>query len=104
MDEPKKPRRKKANPAILHCSFCKKSQHEVRKLIAGPGVLICDECIDLCNDIIGETDLEQALGDNSVLIKYIEQQHMRAAAIFRRISRATAKFDTVKMPGGETRH
>src|SRR3546814_18319826 len=36
----------------LHCSFCNKSQHEVRKLIAGPSVFICDECIDLCNDII----------------------------------------------------
>jgi len=36
----------------LHCSFCGKSQHEVKKLIAGPSVFICDECIDLCNDII----------------------------------------------------
>ena len=39
---------------MLHCSFCNKSQHEVRKLIAGPSVFICDECIDLCNDIIRE--------------------------------------------------
>ena len=38
----------------LYCSFCGKSQHEVRKLIAGPSVFICDECIDLCNDIIRE--------------------------------------------------
>ncbi|MBU0916852.1 MULTISPECIES: ATP-dependent Clp protease ATP-binding subunit ClpX [Aquabacterium] len=37
---------------ILYCSFCGKSQHEVKKLIAGPSVFICDECIDLCNDII----------------------------------------------------
>src|ERR1700750_1610858 len=36
----------------LYCSFCGKSQHEVRKLIAGPSVFICDECIELCNDII----------------------------------------------------
>ncbi|MCX7270905.1 MAG: AAA family ATPase, partial [Burkholderiales bacterium] len=36
----------------LYCSFCGKSQHEVKKLIAGPSVFICDECIDLCNDII----------------------------------------------------
>ena len=36
----------------LHCTFCGKSQHEVKKLIAGPSVFICDECIDLCNDII----------------------------------------------------
>lgn len=38
----------------LYCSFCGKSQHEVRKLIAGPSVYICDECVDLCNDIIAE--------------------------------------------------
>ena len=38
----------------LYCSFCGKSQHDVRKLIAGPSVFICDECVDLCNDIISE--------------------------------------------------
>ena len=43
-----------ASTKILHCSFCNKSQHEVRKLIAGPSVFVCDECIDLCNDIIRE--------------------------------------------------
>ncbi len=40
--------------SYLHCSFCHKSQHEVRKLIAGSGVHICDECVELCNDIIRE--------------------------------------------------
>lgn len=44
----------KTNKAILHCSFCGKSQHEVKKLIAGPTVFICDECVDLCVDIIKE--------------------------------------------------
>ena len=39
---------------ILYCSFCGKSQHEVRKLIAGPTVFICDECVELCMDIIKE--------------------------------------------------
>lgn len=39
---------------VFHCSFCGKSQHEVRKLIAGPSVYVCDECISLCNDIINE--------------------------------------------------
>ena len=38
----------------LYCSFCGKSQHEVRKLIAGPTVFICDECVELCMDIIRE--------------------------------------------------
>ena len=45
----------------LHCSFCGKSQHEVRKLIAGPSVFVCDECVELCNDIIrSETASEEA--------------------------------------------
>lgn len=39
---------------VFHCSFCGKSQHEVRKLIAGPSVYVCDECVSLCNDIINE--------------------------------------------------
>jgi ATP-dependent Clp protease ATP-binding subunit ClpX len=46
---------------MLYCSFCGKSQHEVRKLIAGPSVFICDECIELCNDIIRE----ETQGENS---------------------------------------
>ncbi len=45
---------KSGNEKLLYCSFCGKSQHEVRKLIAGPSVFICDECVDLCNDIIRE--------------------------------------------------
>lgn len=47
-------RRKGADDRLLYCSFCGKSQHEVRKLIAGPSVFICDECVELCNDIIRE--------------------------------------------------
>lgn len=46
--------REKTSQGSLSCSFCGKSQKEVKKLIAGPGVYICDECIDLCNDIISE--------------------------------------------------
>jgi len=45
---------------LLYCSFCGKSQHEVRKLIAGPSVFICDECVELCNDIIREEMQENA--------------------------------------------
>ena len=47
---------------LLYCSFCGKSQHEVRKLIAGPSVFICDECIELCNDIIREEIQGEATG------------------------------------------
>jgi len=57
----------------LVCSFCGKSQDEVRKLIAGPTVYICDECIDLCNDIIAEEcDHEEALASSSGVPKPIE--------------------------------
>ena len=56
---------KKGNSSekVLYCSFCGKSQHEVKKLIAGPSVFICDECIELCNDIIrDEVPAEAAAG------------------------------------------
>src|SRR5215472_14887593 len=57
----------------LVCSFCGKSQDEVRKLIAGPTVYICDECIDLCNDIIAEeTDGEEAFSQSSAVPKPAE--------------------------------
>ena len=52
--------KKSGQEKMLYCSFCSKSQHEVKKLIAGPSVFICDECIDLCNDIIRD---EVAAGD-----------------------------------------
>jgi ATP-dependent Clp protease ATP-binding subunit ClpX len=47
----------------LYCSFCGKSQHEVKKLIAGPSVFICDECIDLCNDIIRDELPQDGVGE-----------------------------------------
>ncbi|AHF03022.1 ATP-dependent Clp protease ATP-binding subunit ClpX [Marichromatium gracile] len=47
---------------LLYCSFCGKSQHEVRKLIAGPSVFICDECVELCNDIIRE-EMQEGVGE-----------------------------------------
>ncbi|RLA47599.1 MAG: ATP-dependent Clp protease ATP-binding subunit ClpX [Gammaproteobacteria bacterium] len=50
---------------LLYCSFCGKSQHEVRKLIAGPSVFICDECVDLCNDIISE-EMQEAKSEETV--------------------------------------
>jgi len=53
---------------LLYCSFCGKSQHEVRKLIAGPSVFVCDECVELCSDIIREEVDEKAanLGDSKL--------------------------------------
>lgn len=49
--------------STLYCSFCGKSQHEVRKLIAGPTVFICDECVELCKDIIHEERIATEIGD-----------------------------------------
>ncbi len=54
---------------LLYCSFCGKSQHEVRKLIAGPSVFVCDECVELCNDIIREEMQEKATAGGSKLPK-----------------------------------
>ena len=56
---------------LLKCSFCGKSQRQVRKLIAGPGVYICDECIELCNEIIAE-ELE---GENSPSLELLPTPH-----------------------------
>ena len=70
---------------LLYCSFCGKSQHEVRKLIAGPSVFVCDECVELCNDIIreemqeksgtGEEKLPKPQEINEVLNEYVIGQH-----------------------------
>ena len=70
---------------LLYCSFCGKSQHEVRKLIAGPSVFVCDECVELCNDIIREEmqDKTSSGGDklpkpheiNEVLNEYVIGQN-----------------------------
>lgn len=51
----------------LYCSFCGKSQHEVRKLIAGPNVFICNECVELCMDIIREEDKSQLVSSGEEL-------------------------------------
>ncbi|BBF84719.1 ATP-dependent Clp protease ATP-binding subunit ClpX [Aquitalea magnusonii] len=53
---------KNSNEKLLYCSFCGKSQHEVQRLIAGPQVFICNECVELCNDIIRE-ELEKVVGE-----------------------------------------
>lgn len=54
---------------LLYCSFCGKSQHEVRKLIAGPSVYVCDECVELCNDIIRDELQEDSSAGNGQLPK-----------------------------------
>lgn len=53
--------------ASLYCSFCGKSQHEVKKLIAGPSVYVCNECIDLCNEILREEEMAKAMDEQKKL-------------------------------------
>src|SRR5690606_21027378 len=69
MSEDRQGRNTGDSTKILYCSFCGKSQHEVRKLIAGPSVFICDECVELCNDIIREELEEKAQSTRSSLPK-----------------------------------
>ena len=82
------------NGKLLYCSFCGKSQNEVRKLIAGPSVFICDECVDLCNDIIREEIQETGAEDdeaklpipaeiNEILNQYVigQQKAKRVLAV-----------------------
>ncbi|VCU71983.1 ATP-dependent Clp protease ATP-binding subunit ClpX [Pigmentiphaga humi] len=107
--------KKGSNEKLLYCSFCGKSQHEVRKLIAGPSVFICDECIDLCNDIIrDEVATDVKTGAKSELptpaeIKEILDQYVigqvRAKRIlsvavynhYKRIRHAGGKADDVEL-------
>ncbi|MGZ5607572.1 MAG: ATP-dependent Clp protease ATP-binding subunit ClpX [Methylobacter sp.] len=65
----------KDDDKLLYCSFCGKSQHEVRKLIAGPSVYVCDECVDLCNDIIkDELQDDSSFGGELPKPKEIKQE------------------------------
>lgn len=90
---------------VLHCSFCGKNQHEVRKLIAGPSVFICNECVDLCREIIQEereSKVGVTQGDvpvpreiKSILDEYvIGQEHAKkvlAVAVYNHYKRLTAE-------------
>ncbi len=93
---------------LLYCSFCGKSQHEVRKLIAGPSVFICDECVELCNDIIreemqdqspaGSTKLPKPVEINSILDEYVIGQErakkVLSVAVYNHYKRLDARSST----------
>jgi ATP-dependent Clp protease ATP-binding subunit ClpX len=90
---------------LLYCSFCGKSQHEVRKLIAGPSVFVCDECVELCNDIIREEMQEKSGAGaeklpkpqeiNDVLNEYVIGQYrakkVLSVAVYNHYKRLEAK-------------
>lgn len=100
---------------LLYCSFCGKSQHEVRKLIAGPSVFICDECVDLCNDIIREEVQESAAEDgeeklpvpveiNAILDEYVigQQRAKKVLAVavynhYKRLRHGGSKSEDVEL-------
>ena len=78
MDEPKKRRQTKKQAPVLHCSFCDKSQYEVRKLIArddGNQLTICDECVELCMQIINDEWLQEVKDRPKALFDYVVRQH-----------------------------
>jgi len=58
---------KSVDNKLLYCSFCGKSQQDVKKLIAGPSVFVCDECVELCNDIIREELIDQEVTEDRKL-------------------------------------
>jgi len=87
---------------LLCCSFCGKSQHEVRKLVAGPAVYICDECVGLCTDIVDDQLLRLVAGDVEAaramstdrLQHYVEHAH----AMVQRIRSALQRIERVLAP------
>ncbi len=98
---------------LLYCSFCGKSQHEVRKLIAGPSVFVCDECVELCNDIIreelqetvatGQDELPKPKDIKAVLDEYVigqnEAKKVLAVAVYNHYKRlrVQSKRDDVEL-------
>ena len=100
--------KKREDGASLSCSFCGKSQKEVRKLIAGPTVYICDECIELCNDIIAEEygkeespeereDVPKPIEIKAILDEYVVGQNSAkrtlSVAVHNHYKRINANYD-----------
>jgi len=84
------------HPANLACSFCGKSQREVRKLVAGPDVYVCDECITLCWDILGE---EQAV--EAGVVRALDQSAFKASSAARRFAAVCEKAVELPRPVAE---
>lgn len=87
-----------AKPGLLYCSFCRKSQHEVKKLVAGPAVMICDACIALCNEIIAKSPDP----DPSVAAKIKGPQDMPTEQLLKILSGQDAMYREVRDRTQET--
>ena len=100
-----KDKNSKGDEKLLYCSFCGKSQDEVRKLIAGPSVYVCDECVELCNDIIrdelqeegdlGESELPKPIEIKAELDNYVigqeDAKKMLSVAVYNHYKRIRSK-------------
>lgn len=110
MDEPKKSRRTKKQTTLLHCSFCEKSQHEVRKLIAKDGGTgmdtpsICDECVELSAEFINEQSLIEAADSPKALYEYIVRQHEIIREASDRANKALDLLNVSMPPSTTSRH
>ena len=80
---------------LLKCSFCGKSQHEVRKLIAGPTVFICDECVELCMEIIRE--------ENKTSFMKSREESKALATSLVNVAKANG-LDALALPRGQQEH
>src|SRR5580700_4276580 len=81
---------------LLYCSFCGKSQHEVRKLIAGPSVFVCDECVELCNDIIREELEDRAERARDKLPKPHETKKVLSVAVYNHYKRLQTRTGSAR--------
>lgn len=80
---------------ILHCSFCAKSQQEIKKLIAGPTAFICDECVELCNEILLDTDGSEPLYPFLVINKSVSGMLAEIGYLKTVLTRMTKQLDQV---------
>ncbi|MGH8467312.1 MAG: ClpX C4-type zinc finger protein [Pseudomonas sp.] len=111
MDEiRKRTRRPKKSPPVLHCSFCEKSQNQVDKLIAKDGgmgtdaITICDECIDMCVEIINEQFLIEAGNSPKAISAYIVRQNEIIGHARERVGRALDILNHSMPPASDSQH
>src|SRR6476659_3743615 len=102
--------KKDSGDEVLRCSFCNKSQREVKKLIAGPTVFICDECVDICLDIIAEdrmleqqqdTTLPKPKEIKALLDEYVIGQEQAKKKLAVAVYNPSKPIDSAKRPHGE---